>query len=83
MRYLGETLQQAAHHVIHRSLPPIGGSGGLIACDRQGNLSLPFNTEGMYRAWQSHKEDARVEIFLKNLLTRPLKYLLSKSFPKG
>lgn len=25
------------------------GTGGLIAVDRQGNVCLPFNTEGMYR----------------------------------
>lgn len=66
MRYLGESLSQATTTVIHRSLPPIGGSGGLIACDRQGNVALPFNTEGMYRAWQTSTESARVEIFSDN-----------------
>lgn len=28
-----------------------GGIGGLIAVDREGNVALPFNSEGMYRAW--------------------------------
>lgn len=32
-------------------LPALGGSGGLIAIDHEGNVALPFNTEGMYRAW--------------------------------
>ncbi len=32
-------------------LPALGGSGGLIAVDREGNVALPFNSEGMYRAW--------------------------------
>ncbi|KAB2700538.1 beta-aspartyl-peptidase, partial [Brucella lupini] len=27
-----------------------GGSGGLVAVDRKGNVSLPFNSPGMYRA---------------------------------
>lgn len=31
-------------------LPALGGSGGLIAVDREGNVVLPFNSEGMYRA---------------------------------
>ncbi|VDZ95008.1 isoaspartyl peptidase [Salmonella enterica subsp. enterica] len=32
-------------------LPALGGSGGLIAVDHEGNVALPFNSEGMYRAW--------------------------------
>ena len=32
-------------------LPALGGVGGLIAVDREGNVALPFNSEGMYRAW--------------------------------
>ena len=50
MRYGGQTLQQATDAVVMQSLPPIGGRGGLIAVDRLGNVCLPFNTEGMYRA---------------------------------
>ena len=29
----------------------IGGKGGLVAVDAQGNVALPFNTEGMYRGY--------------------------------
>lgn len=50
MRYAGQTLQQATDAVVLQTLPPIGGRGGLIAVDRLGNVCLPFNTEGMYRA---------------------------------
>ena len=39
----------AAQEVVMRVLPAIGGRGGLIAVDALGNLSLPFNAEGMYR----------------------------------
>lgn len=35
--------------VVHEALPAVQGTGGLIAVDRQGNVCLPFNTEGMYR----------------------------------
>ena len=52
MRYAGESLAQATEAVVLQTLPTIAGkgnSGGLIAVDRQGNLSLCFNTEGMYR----------------------------------
>lgn len=50
MRYAGESLAQACEAVVMHSLPAIGGTGGLIAVDREGHLSLAFNTEGMYRA---------------------------------
>ena len=49
MRYAGASLDVAAQQVVMEALPAIGGRGGLIAVDRHGNLSMPFNTEGMYR----------------------------------
>lgn len=47
MRYLGESVTQAAKHLVHEVLSP--GDGGLIAVDAQGNVAMPFNTLGMYR----------------------------------
>lgn len=54
IRYLGESLQEAATHVVMITLREIGGSGGLVAVDKSGQVCLPFNTEGMYRAWCSN-----------------------------
>jgi isoaspartyl peptidase/L-asparaginase-like protein (Ntn-hydrolase superfamily) len=48
MRYLGETMEQAAGKVV-ADLGEVGGSGGLIAVDAHGNVALPFNSGGMYR----------------------------------
>jgi isoaspartyl peptidase/L-asparaginase-like protein (Ntn-hydrolase superfamily) len=48
MRYLGESVEQASAAVVEQ-LGTIGGSGGLIAVDARGNVSLPFNCAGMYR----------------------------------
>lgn len=50
MRWAGQSLEQAACDVI-RELHEVGGSGGLIAVDAKGNIQLPFNSPGMYRAW--------------------------------
>ena len=50
MRHAGETLDQAARHVVMEDLGRNDGSGGVIAVDRDGTLTLPFNCEGMYRA---------------------------------
>lgn len=50
MRHAGETLEQAAQHVVMNDLGAHDGSGGVIAVDRDGNITLSFNCEGMYRA---------------------------------
>ena len=50
MEYKGMTLEDACHEVIQHRLMKIGGDGGLIAVDTKGNISMPFNTPGMYRA---------------------------------
>lgn len=49
MQYAGASLEDAAHQVVFERLPTLDGRGGLIAVDAQGNVTLPFNTEGMYR----------------------------------
>ncbi|ALM83900.1 isoaspartyl peptidase/L-asparaginase family protein [Bordetella sp. N] len=51
MEYRGVSLEEAARSVVHDKLPRIEGKGGLIAVDAQGNVTLPFNTEGMYRGY--------------------------------
>ncbi|KAA0911009.1 isoaspartyl peptidase/L-asparaginase family protein [Pusillimonas sp. ANT_WB101] len=51
MEYAGHSLEQATNQLIHSKLPAMDGAGGLIAIDAQGNIAMPFNTEGMYRAY--------------------------------
>jgi len=43
------SLARAAKHVIHARLKSLGGTGGLVALDRAGNVAMPFSTPGMYR----------------------------------
>ena len=47
----GDTLAAAAEAVINEEIPALGGDGGAIALDREGNIAMPFNTSGMYRGW--------------------------------
>jgi L-asparaginase / beta-aspartyl-peptidase len=63
MAYAGATLEQACNDVVMKSLPAIGGRGGLIAVDRHGHFSMPFNTEGMYRGFARAGEPPRTAIF--------------------
>ncbi|MFV0332905.1 MAG: isoaspartyl peptidase/L-asparaginase family protein [Tropicimonas sp.] len=50
MRHAGQSLEEAARHVVMEDLARHDGTGGVIAVDGAGNLALPFNCEGMYRA---------------------------------
>lgn len=58
MEYLGESVADAAHHVVNVKLVEKKGSGGLIALDKFGNVTMPFNSKGMYRGYA--KPDERV-----------------------
>jgi L-asparaginase / beta-aspartyl-peptidase len=62
LRYLGEPLEVAAQAVLDEARL-YGGSGGLIAIDRLGNIALPFDTPGMYRAWIEKDGAPRVAIY--------------------
>ena len=50
IRYGGRPLGDAAREVVDE-LGGIGGSGGLVAVGRDGELALPFNCSGMYRGY--------------------------------
>ena len=63
MLYLGETLEKAAGYIINEKLKSMGANGGLIALDKEGNLSMPFNTSGMFRGYVKKGEMPRVFIF--------------------
>jgi beta-aspartyl-peptidase (threonine type) len=51
MVYKGLPLAEAADFVVNKKLVEKGGEGGLIAVDKDGNVALPFNSEGMYRGF--------------------------------
>ncbi|MDT6961569.1 isoaspartyl peptidase/L-asparaginase [Cupriavidus sp. SZY C1] len=63
MRYAGLSLEESARRVVMEKLPAIQGRGGLIAVDRAGNVTLPFNTEGMYRGVARVGEPVNVWIY--------------------
>lgn len=63
MEYQKLSLQQAAEKVILEKLKKAGGAGGLIGVDAKGNVTLTFNTEGMYRAFRTSKGETAVLIY--------------------
>lgn len=64
MSYKGLTLEEACKQVVMKELVTIGGEGGLIAIDRAGNITTPFNSEGMYRGFK--KSDGSQLIAIHN-----------------
>ncbi len=63
MTYAGLSLQQASERVVMEKVTALGGSGGVVAVDRAGNIALPFNSEGMYRGYGYVGDDAVVAIY--------------------
>lgn len=61
--YKGLSLHNACQEVVMKKLVAIGGEGGLIAIDKHGNIELPFNSEGMYRAMKSSSGKELVAIY--------------------
>ena len=62
MRYRRETVARASAAAL-RNVARLGGDGGLVAVDRRGNIAMPFNSEGMYRAAIGRDGRARIAIY--------------------
>ncbi len=63
LKYKNLTLSAACEQVVNVTLRELGGEGGLIAVDQAGNVALPFNSEGMYRAWVTSTAAPQVAIY--------------------
>lgn len=64
MEYKNLSLKDAANEVIQKKLTALGGDGGIIAIDKEGNIVMEFNTAGMYRA--SIDKDEKITIAIYN-----------------
>ncbi|SEO41452.1 beta-aspartyl-peptidase (threonine type) [Salinihabitans flavidus] len=63
MRHIGQSLADAAKHVVQVDLATHEGSGGLIAIDSEGNIVMPFNCEGMYRGSVREGEPGQTAVY--------------------
>ncbi|WP_420582507.1 isoaspartyl peptidase/L-asparaginase family protein [Reichenbachiella sp.] len=63
MEYKKIPLGAAAENVIMEKLKRIGGGGGVVALDSNGNISMTFNTPGMYRGYIQKEGKARTYIY--------------------
>jgi len=63
MEYKGLSLQEAIQIVVNDKLVKLGGEGGMIGVDAQGNTALLFNSAGMYRGFRNSSGYSEVAIY--------------------
>ncbi|WP_417456858.1 isoaspartyl peptidase/L-asparaginase family protein [Kordiimonas sp.] len=63
MEYGGLSLEEASNRIVMEQLVEMGGDGGIIAVDKDGNMVMPFNTAGMFRGKVSSNIEADVSIY--------------------
>ena len=63
MEYKGLSIQEAARIVIHEKVAKLGGDGGVVGIDHQGNVAMEMNTPGMYRAHINSMGNLTVKIY--------------------
>ncbi|MEP7042281.1 MAG: isoaspartyl peptidase/L-asparaginase [Dokdonella sp.] len=63
MEFKNESIAEAANKVVMETIPKLGGDGGVIAIDGNGNVAMPYNTEGMFRGSIDAKGEIRIAIF--------------------
>lgn len=59
MEFKGESLEKAGNETL-KKLDKMKGDGGFIGVDKGGNVIMMFNTEGMYRGYQTHEMDTSI-----------------------
>jgi L-asparaginase / beta-aspartyl-peptidase len=63
MEFGKQALADASNEMIMKKLPALGGDGGIIAVDKNGNIAMPFCTEGMYRGYIKSNGERVVKIY--------------------
>jgi beta-aspartyl-peptidase (threonine type) len=63
MEFKNYPLNKAADEMIMKKLPSSGGDGGLIAIDKNGNITMVFNTAGMYRGYINNDGKTAIKIY--------------------
>jgi len=63
MEYKGLSLHEAMNEVVHKKLIALEGEGGMIGVDAKANISMMFNSAGMYRAMQHSNGQKVISIY--------------------
>jgi beta-aspartyl-peptidase (threonine type) len=69
MEYGGKTVDEASWVAIHQKIQDMDAFGGVIALDKDGNVSMQFNTVGMYRGFMDDKGNLTLGMYKENFPT--------------
>ena len=59
----GLTPKEALHKVLFNQIGPLGGEGGMILIDKNGDVSWDFNSTGMFRGYKKSTGELKIEMF--------------------
>ena len=62
MEYNNSSIQSASKNIL-KKVKDLGGSGGVVGLDSKGNITMDFNTEGMYRGYKKSNGDFKIKIY--------------------
>ena len=62
MEYNNSSIQSASKKTL-KKVKDLGGSGGVVGLDSKGNITMDFNTEGMYRGYKKSNGDFKIKIY--------------------
>ena len=62
MEYNNTSIQSASKNTL-KKVKDLGGSGGVVGLDSKGNITMDFNTEGMYRGYKKSNGDFKIKIY--------------------
>jgi L-asparaginase / beta-aspartyl-peptidase len=65
IQYNGLTPDAALHQVLFNQIGPLGGEGGMILIDKNGEVYWDFNSTGMFRGYKKSNGETKIEMFEK------------------
>lgn len=68
IKYKKLTPKEALHEVLFNQIGPLGGEGGIILLDKNGNVHWDFNSTGMFRGFKKSSGETKIEMFEKSHL---------------
>jgi L-asparaginase / beta-aspartyl-peptidase len=74
MQWANNGLVQACEAVIMDEIQNMGGEGGLIAINQKGEIAMPFNSKGMYRAWSVNLDFGKSALFSRGSTPETFKF---------
>ena len=70
IQYKNTSVKEAIKEVIHNQINNLGGQGGIIVLDKDGNIAWDFNTKGMFRAYKKSTGENETAFFEKKIINK-------------